>query len=250
MIRFASVVLLLAGLSVFSGEGPPASRQDANARVWVGRHQEIEETLRTAECMTRQLLGANGPVRCTLRPGGPVARMLWKAWPPGVHRGFRESYKSEIAAYELDKLLMLNMVPPTVERQLDGNTGAAQLWLEGVVAESAGASPAEPNQTRADQLARMNMFDVLIGNPDRNLANMLHDKAGNLFLVDHSRAFGTDAGRPYKLSRIDRGLWTTIERLTRTQLDAVLKAWLGDDEIRAVLGRRDKMRAEIRLLPL
>ena len=71
--------------------------------------------------------------RCTLRPGGPVARMAWKTLAPGIYRGFFASYKNEIAAYELDKLLKLDMVPPTVERQLQGITGAAQLWVENVV---------------------------------------------------------------------------------------------------------------------
>ena len=36
--------------------------------------------------------------------------------------------KSEIAAHELDKLLGLNMVPPTVERRYKGDMGAAVMW--------------------------------------------------------------------------------------------------------------------------
>ena len=59
--------------------------------------------------------------------------MAWRTLPPGIYRGFRESYKSEIAAYELDKLLKMDMVPPTVERQIDGSNGAAQQWVEHVV---------------------------------------------------------------------------------------------------------------------
>ena len=47
--------------------------------------------------------------------------MAWRAVQPGVDRGFRENYKTEIAAYELDKLLKMDMVPPSVERQIQGN---------------------------------------------------------------------------------------------------------------------------------
>ena len=36
-----------------------------------------------------------------------------------------ESYKAEIAAYKLDRMLDLHMVPPIVERKIDGKTGAA-----------------------------------------------------------------------------------------------------------------------------
>ena len=40
--------------------------------------------------------------------------------------------RAQIAAYELDKLLKMDMVPPTVERQVQGITGAATLWVEKV----------------------------------------------------------------------------------------------------------------------
>ena len=46
--------------------------------------------------------------------------------------GYFESYKSEVAAYELDKLLSLNMVPPVVERRVNNDLGAAIMWVDGV----------------------------------------------------------------------------------------------------------------------
>jgi hypothetical protein len=51
------------------------------------------------------------------------------------------------------------------------------------------------------------------------------------------------------MNRIDGECWARIESLTRSQLDAALRAWLGEDEIRAILGRREKMRAGIRTVP-
>ena len=51
----------------------------------------------------------------------------------GINRGFWESYKADIAAYEIDKLLKMDMVPPSVERQIQGITGAAQLWVENII---------------------------------------------------------------------------------------------------------------------
>ena len=112
-------------LPAFLGcQGQPACTQGLGAKIWVGRYQEIEEYLRTAECVSMEVLLLANVMRCTLRPGGPVARMAWRALPPGVHRGFCESYRAEIAAYELDKLLKMDMVPPSVERQIQGNKGA------------------------------------------------------------------------------------------------------------------------------
>jgi hypothetical protein len=73
-------------------------------------------------------VGVTNPDRAYLKPGGPFDSMAWKPIRPGIYQGFWESYKSEIAAYELDKLLELNMVPPTVERRRDSDLGAAIMW--------------------------------------------------------------------------------------------------------------------------
>ena len=49
----------------------------------------------------------------------------------GQRAGFWEAYKSEIAAYQLDRLLGLDMVPPTVERRVGSDLASVQLWVEG-----------------------------------------------------------------------------------------------------------------------
>jgi hypothetical protein len=250
MMGSRSVAVLLAGLAAFLGQGQPAANPRPGAKIWVGRHQEIEEYLRTAECVSMEMLGSSRIARCTLRPGGPIARMAWRPLPPGVHRGFRESYKAEIAAYEVDKLLKLDMVPPSVERQLEGSNGAAQLWVEDVRDLTSDTSPGGPDGIDwANQMVRMKMFDNLIGNRDRNQGNMLHDAAWNLILLDHSRAFGEGTDFLHKLGRIDEGLWAEMEALTPGKLEAALGAWLDRSEIKAILDRRDRMRAEIRSLP-
>jgi hypothetical protein len=79
--------------------------------------------------------------------------------------------------------------------------------------------------------------------------NMLRDPAGNLILLDHSRAFGLGIDISADLSEIDKPLWDRIEALTRAQLDAALRPWLDDDQIRAIVVRRERMRAAIRLRP-
>jgi len=250
MVGFRGQTVLVCCIAALLGShGGTADTPRSTAKIWVGRHQEIEEYLRTAECVSLETLGPNRVVRCTVRPGGLFARMAWRPLPPGDYRGFRESYKAEIAAYEMDKLLGMDMVPPSVERQLQGSTGAAQLWVEDVSGVKAGDLPS--GSLRDDweaQLARMTMFDDLIGNRDRNLGNMLRDARWSLILLDHSRAFGTSTDLPRRLSRIDQGYWAKIEGLTRDRLDTALRTWLGEAEIQAILDRREKMRADIRSL--
>ena len=241
-----SVAALLLCLPAVAGQGHPASDERPGAKVWVGRYAEIEEYLRTAECIRVESFGPGRAVRCTLRPGGPVARMAWRSLPPGVYRGFRESYKAEIAAYEIDKLLKLDMVPPSIERRLDGVIGAAQLWVENVAPLTGNASPGPSTRAQFDQqLVRMTMFDNLIGYRDRNAANTLRDGGGNLILIDHSRAFSPSPDLPTRLTGIDLVLWQKIGTLTRPQLSAALGRWISQEEIAAILDRRQRMKAEI-----
>lgn len=251
MIRLRRVAILLMCLAAFLGcQGQPALTQGLGAKIWVGRYQEIEEYLRTAECVSMYGTDPRKSTRCTLPPGGPFPRMAWRSLPPGMYRGFWESYKADIAAYEIDKLLKMDMVPPSVERQLQGITGAAQLWVENILGLKEGESPDESHRAHwEDQLVRMAMFDNLIGNRDRTRGNIIRDAEWNAILLDHSRAFGTGSELPVKMTRIDGAFWTKIESLTRTQLDTALRGLIGDDEIQAILDRRERMRADVKSLP-
>lgn len=254
MIPSRRLFLFLAGFVGSMHLAPVHLGQSADAtsglgsKIWVGRYQEMEEYLRTAECVQMQALispRSEGPptmARCVLRAGGPASRMAWHPLPPGLYRGFRESYKFNIAAYELDKLLKLDMVPPVVERELHGQKGSATLWVEDVLDLTSGA-PGERERARWEQqVAKMVAFDGLIGNRDRNRSNMLRDNRWNLILIDHIRAFGSAIELPPDLTHVDKELWERIEALTRKQLDAVLGSWIAADQIAAIMERRDKMR--------
>ena len=117
--------------AVFAAPAPtplqPAT--DTGAKTWVGRAAEIEAYLRTAPIVRTEETdrGVTRPIRAFFAPGGAIESMVWKELRPGRPNGYYESYKSEIAAYELDKIMGMGMVPPTVERKYDGVTGSAQL---------------------------------------------------------------------------------------------------------------------------
>ena len=48
---------------------------------------------------------------------------------------FQDSWKTEVAAYELDKMIGLGMVPATVERRHGRDRGSIQWWVENTMAE-------------------------------------------------------------------------------------------------------------------
>lgn len=234
-----------------TGDALKASTEAASAKVWLDRRAEIEEYLRTAEIVKLSDIGTGvtNPKRAELAPGGLIGAMAWKPIRPGRYGGFWESYKSEIAAYELDKLLELNMVPPTVERRVKGDLGAAVMWAAPTKSfkELGGLPkpPAEHAESWNRQIIRAKMFDNLINNKDPNLGNWLVDPAWNLILIDHTRAFTTGKDMVHKMTRIDADLWERMKALTEESLTASLGKWLGRGEIRSILQRRDRMKEEI-----
>jgi hypothetical protein len=181
--------------------------------------------------------------------------MAWKALAPGRRNGYFESYRSEIAAYEIDKLLELRMVPPTVERQVDREMGAAVLWasptksfkdLGGVPGQAGVSGPPGPQVAQwTRSIVRAKMFDNLIANTDPNLGNWLVDEDWHLILIDHSRAFTTTKSLAHKMDNIDRGLWDRMRALDQTALQAAVGQWMGRSELQAILDRRDRMQKEI-----
>jgi hypothetical protein len=135
------------------------------------------------------------------------------------------------------------MVPPTVEKAWKGVTGAAVLWLPGL--QSYKEAVRKPRADSWDlQMIRMKMFDNLIGNHDRNMGNLLVDADGNVYLIDHSRAFISDTKLPATHQRIDRVLWDKFQALDEPGLAPVQK-WVGRGQVRALLKRRDKMKVVI-----
>jgi hypothetical protein len=233
--------------------GAPATAQPTAtdlecARTWLGRESELEEYLRTAPILRTEdiPLGVTSPRRAFLPPDGPILSFAWKPIRPGVYRGRRESYRSEIAAYLLDRLLALGMVPPTVERRHEGSVGAAIMWVaptrmwREIEADDLPSGPAW-----AFEIFRQRMFDNLIANDDRNQGNLLIDPDGHLTLIDHSRAFGTGRGLVYQMQRFDADLWAAMAGLTEETTSAALRPWLDRGQVRAILRRRDRMAQDI-----
>ena len=219
-----------------------AAVASTSARIWEGRNEEFEAYIREApiERFEDVPIGVTKPKRAYLKGPGPVASVAWKILPPGRHGGFWESYRSEIAAYELDKLLGMGMVPPTVEKTWKGDRAAAVLWLSPIHSWKVMANKPKPEKWNR-QAIRMKMFDNLICNKDRNMGNLLVDDEWNLFLIDHSRAFITDKDLPVVMERIDREIWDRMLALDEPVLKAALGKWVDGGGIRAILARRDKM---------
>jgi hypothetical protein len=244
-----ALVAFLAAPLLLQAQEPAAQAAAGaeSAKIWIDRTKEIEDYLKAAEIvkMDELSVGVTKPKKAELAPGGPVSAIAWKQIKPGRYQGYWESYKSEIAAYELDKFLGLNMVPPTVEKRVKGELGAAVMWCTSVKSfKDLGGVPTVPPAQLGKwniQLIRAKMFDNLIYNMDPNLGNWLVDPAWNLILIDHTRSFTGGTKMAHEMTRVDADLWAKMQAMTEESLKPVLGPWLRDPEIRDVLKRRDKM---------
>jgi hypothetical protein len=246
--RLLAALLALFAASPVLAQQPDAPAAGACAKIWLGREAELEAYLKTAKIdrIDEIPLGVTRPLRAFLAPGGPFGSMAWKPLRPGIYDGAWESYKSEIAAYELDKLLELHMTPPTVERQIDGRYGAAIMWIAPVTMWRDMKREDRPTGNRwTFQIIRQRMFDDLIGNDDRNKGNLLIDGDGHLCLIDASRAFLTSRNLPLKIEKVDAMQWGRISALTEESLTAAVGTWLDQAQIRALLDRRARIKQEI-----
>jgi hypothetical protein len=225
----------------------PQAPPSTSARTWLGHGPAIEAHLKQAGITTIDDIGTGvtRPRRAHLTPSVPVESLVWKVLPPGKRSGFWESYKSEIAAYELDKLLDMRMVPPAVERNIQGETGAAIMWLEGIrsVKQNGGKVPTGVVWGKA--IRRMMLFDNLIGNADRNAGNILIGSPGELILIDHSRAFVEDRRMPNKIERVDAELWERVRTLTAEELTRALRPWVEEGAIGAMIQRRNQIASTV-----
>jgi hypothetical protein len=247
-VRTLLLILLLSFPAALTAQttAPPAASPATSAKIWEGRHAEFEDFLRTAPFarLEEVPIGVTKPKRGYFEPGGLVASAAWKPLPSGRPAGYWESYKSEIAAYELDKMLGLGMVPPTVEKRWKGDLGAAVLWLSGIRPWREVENLPKPEKWNRIAV-RMKMFDNLICNIDRNAGNLLVDGEWNLFLIDHSRAFITDKKLISTMTRVDRELWERMLALDEPALKAALGKWIDGGSIKGLLRRRDAMKVVV-----
>lgn len=244
-----ALAFTLAWASQAPVAAPPAPAAVSGSKVWIDRYQEFEEFLRQApiQKVADVPIGVTKPRRAFFQPGGLAESAIVKKLPPGRPQGYWESYKSEIAAYEVDKLLRMEMVPPTVERRIEGDLMSAQLWVDSCqhLKTLTGAGKSAPDvEAWNRQVYRQRVFDNLSANIDRNAGNLLVDPAWNLILVDHSRAFTDTQTMPFEkqMNRIDRPIFDRLKALDEPSLKERLGPWVfSDGWIRALLKRRDRI---------
>jgi len=232
----------------------------------IAEREKWEEFLKTADIVEEEQLGSreavSPPWLLTLEKNDISHNAVWKK-PEGRVRGYLESWKWEIAAYRLDKYLELNMVPPTVEREFQGERGSCQLWVTAEMnlrrkAREKIETPSDKVYYWENAMYLIRAFDNLIANEDRHQGNILITKDWRMILIDFSRSFRTSEESTTKLiyteklkegpkimRKLPRAFVEKLKTLNFKLIKDIVREYLTDKEIEAVLMRRDLILEEI-----
>jgi hypothetical protein len=249
---------LAAALVTWNGLAAQEARDEVPAEVIQG--EAIEQFLMNARITRmRDLSGVTAPRRVTLELDGVTHDAVFKTVDrdePGITRdgdnnidvNFEDSWRTEVAAYQVDRIIGLGMVPATVERSHQGERGSLQFWVRSEMNEhqraTAGIIPPD-QQAFAKQGLNLWLFDNLIHNVDRHPGNILITKEFRIILIDHSRSFRVSDRLPAPdyLQGFSRSVLAGLARLDRDVLRARIGKYVTNAQINAVLTRRDAILA-------
>ena len=163
----------------------------------------------------------------------------------------RKGFYPDVAAYRLDRLLDLDMVPVTALRTVDKTEGSLQFLPEKVSDEAHRSKSGLGSGARCSlpwQWEAMYVFDVLIYNEGRSLESMLYDPSQwNLILIEHERAFKNAKGRPPHLKKapvnVSDGWRVALAELSDDELAAQFSGVLDTKRLKALAARRDQLLA-------
>jgi hypothetical protein len=237
----------------------------------IAQREQWEEFLKTAEIAKYETIpeGVTKPWKLYLKKEGIEKKAAWKNINRDLGGGAMDNWKYEIAAYRMDKLIGLNMVPPAVEREFRGKKGAISLWADSQYSTleimDQGIKIPESAQKQYDDMKYITrLWDCLIANDDPTQQNTLYTEDWRTILIDHSRAFRSNKeyterlvlgingikknradGKPFLFRRVPRVLLDKIKALDIANIKQAVGPYLTDKEIESIIARKKLILDEI-----
>ena len=163
-------------------------------------------------------------------------------------------HRFNVAAYELDKLLALDLVPPSVQRLVGNRSASLTWWVDGFAMDELDRrrKAIEPpdRDTWSRQVDAVRVFDELISNTYRDTSpglylntvwdNLLITKDWTIWIIDHTAAFRTRMRLedPGSLMRCPRTVLAKLRELNREQFQRTLGRYLSSQQLDALDVRR------------
>ncbi len=203
---------------------------------------EIQKLLQNGEIVSLEFV--DGRTIATVRGNENSVQAIFEK------RASRGVY-ADVAAYRLDKLLELDMVPVAVKREVDGRDGSLQFLPTNTfdeVERSSRRVGAGAHCPISLQWGAMYLFDALIYNEGRSKSRMDYDHSSlQLILSEHEQAFATKKGWPRHLQKAAVIVTSDWKDALAALSDEVLEETLGDvldrRRLRALAARRDELLA-------
>ncbi|MEO7276184.1 MAG: hypothetical protein ABIX28_25520 [Vicinamibacterales bacterium] len=264
-MRFGSVAIVVLTLSLplpAVARPMPQEAAAASAPAPVLSDAQIVEFLENAKVVKTKSIGkgVTGAVRATLSDGtlihdAQIQKVDEKRaeFSAGKVRefNFEDSWKFNVAAYRVDRLIGLEMVPVSVSRTWKSDRSAFTWWLDDVQMDEGARikSQQQPPDSGIwnERMQLVKLFDQLIGNTDRNSGNLLIGHSWQVWAIDHTRAFRTQntLPNPASITRCDRQVLAGLKALSRDVLKREIGDFVTDFQIAALLARRDQIVALI-----
>ena len=259
------VILFGLALTALSVAGPAAeirtqaAAQEAApkpAAAPVLSDTEAERFLKEAKILKTKGVGkgVTGSVRATMTDGTLThdaqiqmideKKATFEA-PGATEFNFQDSWKFNVAAYRVDRLIGLNMVPVTVARTWKSERAAFTWWIDDVMMDEGKRlkDKMQPPNNAAwnEQMQLVRVFDQLICNVDRNMGNLLIGSTWRVWAIDHTRAFRTQTAlkSAANITRCDRQVFERLKQLNKDALKREIGEFVSDYQISGLLARRD-----------
>jgi len=238
MIFLVSLIILLL---------PAANAQQQRAAaVPALTRAEIEQMLSNASIGNERDL-RSGAVRVSL--DDEKRKHDASVWTPDRDLEPGGNVYLNVAAYELDKALQLNMVAPALERTVKGQRAVVMWWLDNIAMmemdrRRKNIPPPDPESWNK-QMQAGRLFDELIANAWRKVGqgpwdSLLVTSDWKIQLVDHRRVFGSNRQLEYPeaLTQCDRTLLGNLRVLNKEALKRTLGKYLSSEQLDALESRR------------
>ena len=237
-------------LRVFNQSGgdsyaPIAHKRRVGARPGNLSADELQLLLETGEIVSQRIDEETGRSLVQVSDGTHTVSAIFSK-----RQG--KGFYPDVAAYRLDRLLDLDMVPVTTLRSVNDTEGSLQFLPEKFSDEAQRSKSGRGTSARCElpwQWGAMYVFDVLIYNEGRSPERMLYDPSRwSLILIEHERAFKNAKGRPSHLKKapvnVTDGWRAALAELNDAELAAQFSDVLDKRRLKALATRRDQLLTE------
>lgn len=223
----------------------------------VGRMEAMEKVLREAkiEKIEKERLGGRtGPWLITLSDGAAKQRAVFRHVDRPRPHPTPDSYKYDLAAYVLTRLLGLELIPPVVERDIEERKGSLQVYLEDCIREKdRKRKKLEPPDSKAfsNAIEEIRVLENLTYDECQDTDDLyVHLKDWQVCRVDFSEAFApvSELLPGCDITVCSRTFYEGLLKLNEQALRSKLSPYLSEEEIGALLARKDRVIEKIKSL--